>query len=60
MSNQAKRDLREALEALRQWEYWYDKDSTEFLRDTARDEALKVLKRHKVCIDKPQSKTKSS
>jgi hypothetical protein len=35
--------LREALEALQKWEHWYSVDSTEFNRDTAREEGLKVL-----------------
>jgi hypothetical protein len=36
-------ELRAALEALRKWEHWYSVDSTEFNRDTAREEGLKVL-----------------
>jgi hypothetical protein len=40
-------ETKDLLEALRQWEYWYSVDSSEFNRDNARENGLKLLKKHR-------------
>lgn len=42
--------MKDLLEALRRWEYWYSVDSSEFNRDEAREYGLSLLKRHKVKV----------